>query len=470
MALFGLFRRCSHVVGLAVAAIAGAATIAQPTTFVNLGTLNVPATPNYARSYASTTNLLPSVNPPIVLNVRWAKLVLPTSITGDLYLDVDSRSYSYTTLTFAMYDNAGNFIAANDTAGSFAYPDSATGGLSFGSSAERVPWITPAPRGIDGTLQAGTYWLALVAGTISEASFAPNWNVSTPASQTIGFGDGQAYYDLAVMTGNTTSFPTPPNDDCANATIISENVNGQPAWTGNNFGATQDGFSPCYPDFDGMTFKDVWFRYVPQRTGWVRVSVTSDPNRSPAHLLTAYDGDCGSSPIRCAGGGSFVPPGGIRFFAPVTEQQPLLIAVASRAGQWGTITLNVNLLDPPCDLDTPANAQPEIDAFCGDQSNDGCVVTPFAYEPIQLGDIVSGTLYTEGAQRDYDWFSFSVTNGTIPLTLTAKAQIPVSFRLHRASTNPDSCRGSTIGVIETTLFSEVCGTLAIPLQYLENGN
>jgi hypothetical protein len=171
MALFGLFRRCSHVVGLAVAAIAGAATIAQPTTFVNLGTLNVPATPNYARSYASTTNLLPSVNPPIVLNVRWAKLVLPTSITGDLYLDVDSRSYSYTTLTFAMYDNAGNFIAANDTAGSFAYPDSATGGLSFGSSAERVPWITPAPRGIDGTLQAGTYWLALVAGTFSVPRF-----------------------------------------------------------------------------------------------------------------------------------------------------------------------------------------------------------------------------------------------------------------------------------------------------------
>ncbi|MCA3006362.1 MAG: hypothetical protein LW650_05520 [Planctomycetaceae bacterium] len=100
-------------------------------------------------------------------DVRWYKLTLPVDLpaVGAFYLDIDTAGTTVTPRDdtwIGLYDNNGGLIAENDDAGGAAVVIESQ--LSFGSTdttgrPEVIPGAT-ARDGRDGTLAAGTYWLA----------------------------------------------------------------------------------------------------------------------------------------------------------------------------------------------------------------------------------------------------------------------------------------------------------------------
>ncbi len=295
------FGRCRFAFFLAAAATFCNQALAQPTSFHNAGSFAAPASPPQTNEYVDDGSFWQFVDPPVTVSVQWIRFTLNAPIEGDLYLDIDARLYTPGLPgTYALYDSAGNFIAADDSSGGF--PLNGAPGLSFGSSTERVQFISQSLRGQHGAqLPAGTYWLAMIAGSLQDVTLgATGWNVSTTQSWELGFGEEQMFLETAIVVGNTTWPEAPSNDDCANALAVSENVGETPAWTGSNIGATQDGFSPCYPNLFNVTTKDIWFSYTPSVSGWAEVVATGGAGGAALPLLTLYDGGCGGPVVRCA--------------------------------------------------------------------------------------------------------------------------------------------------------------------------
>ena len=428
---------------------------AQPTTFFNAGTFDIPGTPAYASEYVSEGEFLVYDDPPVDLVVQWVRFTITTPVQGYLYLDFDARVYSPgIDITYALYGPTGNLIASDSGTGGF--PVGGGAGLSFGSTAERVPFANRFLRGQHGSLDAGTYWFAVIAGGPGEVTLAPtNWGVSTTASYPLGYEEGELFMEAGIIAGNTIPLPPPSNDDCANALIIGENQGASPAWQGSNIGATEDGQSPCYPDLENVTTKDVWFRYIPSVTGWAQAVATGGAGGGALPILTRYEGDCGSAPARCSGGGAFVPTGGIRLRFTVVAGEPVLLGLAVRAGAWGPLRLDVHAVGGPCDLETPAGALTEIEGPCDTGLNNGCGATPQLFETLTIGRAVSGTLFSTVLTRDTDAFRFTIpTAQSLPLAF--RARLPVQVQIVRASTNPAGCSGQSVLLRRTLDIAPGC--------------
>jgi hypothetical protein len=420
---------------------------AQPAEFFDLGTITAPASPPMTEESYDTSSWFDFGGfdtPGETLNVKWARFTIDAGIASPLYLDIDGWIYNPTTdIVLALYDNVGNLLAVDDDQGGF--PQGGGAGLSFGSTGERVPFSgNEFMRGQDGPLVPGTYWLALAAGPLGNAVVNPTgWDVASSASFQLGysFDDTQTYLEIYINAGNTT-FPAPPaNNDCTSPAIIGEDVGATPAWTGSNFGATEDGTSPCYPNFDGITDKDIWFTYFPSQTGWAQVIASSD--RSSSLILTRYADQCGSVPLRCSGGGNFDFGDGTRLAFPVVQGEPIYLAVAGRAGTWAPVTLNIDLLPPPCDIQTPAGAVPESDAFCGDNANNGCNNDPPAgFDTIVPGQVRSGTLWSTTARfdKDFDWYRLSIPSA-VTATISFRSQLSMTAAIFEQIDTPDGCFG-----------------------------
>jgi hypothetical protein len=453
--------------GLALLALAaGSATtaLAQPTTFIDLGTLVQPTAPAYASELVSISELLDfgdGTAPGETISVRWVRYEILAPATGDQYVDIDSFvSDPAQPLAFALYDAAGNFIVADELAGSGS---SGNGGLSFGAFAERTPFgNNPFLRGQNGDAPAGVYWLALLAGPLSSATLGPsNWALSTTESFVLGFGgDGTNFVDASIRTGNTTAVPAPANDDCANAITIAENVGNQPAWTGSNFGATEDGVSPCYPRPSlNFTAKDVWLRYIPTITGWVELNASISGPDSNSALLSLFGNGCGTSATRCTGGGNFDFGQGSRFAFQVQAGVPVLVSLAQRGGYWGgTMRLDIRPMPAPCDLQTPATAIPESELVCGDSSNNGCNIQPNVFDTIELGQTVRGTLFNTTSSSDFDYYELNLQEASV-VTMSVRSQLSVEAALFEPEFVPGICFGATPILLRTPSFTSPCNVL-----------
>ncbi len=444
----------SCIGALSTALIGLAPVSAQPAVFHDAGSFSAPSSPPSTRVYVSdSSEYLSYGSPPQVLTVQWIRFELTAPIQGDLFVDIAALNYAAgTDLLWCLYDNAGNLVTYDAGAGGSTSNGGST--LSFGSTGERVPYFTEWTAGQDGPLAAGTYWLALVAGDLPEITIGEtNWNVTTTASYELGFDEGQVYLEAYIMVGNTTFPAAPSNNDCANATLIGEDVGSTPAWVGSTVGATQDGFSSCYPDLVNLTTKDVWLRYVPSADGWVTMTLSGGAGGGATPLLTRYAGDCGSGQVRCAGGGSFSSAVGTRLTFQVVQGEPVLLAAAVRAGQWGPLTLNVDLIGDPCDLATPGNARPESEA-CGGSGNDGCLVSPAGYEPISVGQTFAGTLFNTLTTRDVDYYRFTLARQTT-VVATARTQLPFTLQLLRTNATT-GCPARSVASVQSLSYLELC--------------
>jgi hypothetical protein len=441
-------------ISVAGIALFGAMTAAhaQPLTFFDAGPVTPLATPAGDYEGVDLSEWIP-FGPTINLTVSWARFNLTQPVDGDRYLDLSTWVGPPTPLVFALYDSGGNLVASNDRDG---LVDGAAG-LSFGSSGERVPAFTTSLFGQHGsTLPAGVYWLALIAGPLDRVTLSPNWNVSTTASIEIGPGIDQTWLEPIMNVGNTT-LPTPPptNNDCASAITISEDAGALPAWAGSNVGATQDGLSTCFTPYPRVTYKDVWFHYTPSRTGWAQVASKEGPNSFNSTILTKYVAGCGSPQDKCASLGLFtlLNENSSRLLVPVVQGQPVLLSVAGKDGVWGDMILNIDLLPPPCDIQTPAGAIPEGET-CGAATNNGCERVPAVFETIAPGQVRSGRFPSAGGGtgRDADWYEFTVTE-SVTATLTFRAQAPAEMLIMESENVPGSCASPRVPLLLRTFDS-----------------
>ncbi|MEI7658850.1 MAG: hypothetical protein WCK33_12375 [Phycisphaerae bacterium] len=448
--------------GIAMATCTGA--WAQPTEFVDLGPVTPPATPATAREFLPLTNFdLFDFFEGDLLTVEWIRFDVQTPIVPPLYLDVDTRLYRIDNLpvglTLALYDAAGNLVAVDDRDGTFPEGFGAAG-LSFGSTEFRVPPDFYLSRGQDGTLAAGTYWLALSAGSLLLTQAGPTgWNVTTDAAYSMGLFDPGTYYlDIAMVAGNTTPVPPPPNDLCANALIVGENPDPfTPTWSGSNAGALSDGQFPCYPfNTPPRDTKDVWFSYVPSRTGYAVITATGGPGGATP-MIDRYDASqgCGSPSVQCTGGGSITFGDGPRMFVPVVQGEPVLVAIGLRAGYVDEMQLNIELVPPPCQLSVPADSVPESESSCGEDLNGGCNMPTATYDSIDLGLPVRGTLFTTRTLRDTDWFTFNVEEAS-SATITFSSQLPLFIVAWARPANPNECYAPSVLLSVDPTYSVIC--------------
>lgn len=439
----------------------------QPAVLFDVGSINPPSTPPSAQLYVDIPRLFDfgiGGEPGEVLTVKWLKFSVATPIEGELYMDIDSRITTVETvpgdLFMALYDGAGNLVATDDTDGS--HPGGLAAGLSFGSTVIRPTPITPALAGQDGNLGVGEYWLALLAGSASEATAgASGWSASTTRGYQLGiFSDGTYYTELSISVGNTTPLPPPSNDDCSNALTIGENSpSGEPAWSGTNAGATNDGMFPCYPQNVAPSFlpKTIWFNYIPTRTGFAEVIARGGAGGAATPMLARYPGGCGSVPSQCVGGSSLSFRDDVRLFFPTVQGEPVLLALAVYAGYFGPMTLDVNLLPPPCELTIPAGAVAEREGACGDLSNDGCNYSPQLFDTIELGQVVHGKLFNNLQVRDTDWFEFTVPERS-NVTVSFAAQYPSEVVILTAAYGDNCFYGEAVLEPLKTSLLEICET------------
>ncbi len=439
----------------------------QPAVFFDVGTINPPSTPPSTEVYVDTWGLFNfgiGGEPGEVLTVKWLKFTVATPVEGELYLDIDSGVITSGQmpgdLFMALYDGAGNLIATDDTDGS--YPPGLAAGLSFGSTVIRPRPRTPALAGQDGNLGVGEYWLALLAGSASEATAgASEWSASTTREYQLGlFTEGTYYIDLTIFIGNTTPLPPPSNDDCSNALTIGENSpSGEPVWSGTNAGATNDGILPCSPLNVPVANlpKTVWFNYIPTQTGFAEV-IARLTESGPNTILARYPDGCNTVPSECVGN-SFIGIAGqeTRLFFPVVAGEAVLLSLSVRVGYFGPMTLDVNLLPPPCELTIPAGAIAESEGACGDTSNDGCNYSPQLFDPIELGQVVHGKLFNNLVLRDTDWFEFTVPVRS-NVTVSFAAQYPSEVVILTAAYGDDCFYGvGVLGPLQTSLL-DLCET------------
>jgi hypothetical protein len=442
---------------------------AQPAEFIDLGETAAAASPPSAQEFAAyDEGIDPFANPPQVLTVLWYKITLTAPIQGDLFIDVFAPNGGIeTNVLLAIYDNRGNLVGFDEGPGGAA--TSPGSGLSYGSTRERVPYGNAFNAGQNGaTLAAGTYWIAIIAGDTGDITLNPTgWGVSTTQSYELGLDPGQAYLGFTIIVGNTTFPQAPTNDNCENAIVVSEDVGDSPAWSGTTLGATQDGFSPCYPDLERLTTKDIWFTYIPSRSGWINAVLGGGAGGAAKPILTRYDGGCGSSPVRCSGGGSFASPVGTRLVFQVEAGQPVLFGATIRAGQWGPLTLNLDLLDPPCDVQAPAFALQEADQFCGDTQNDGCEAGFGTYDVVQYGETVEGTLWNSLFEKDFDYYRLSLPTAST-VEVTARSQLPFFLAIlsYNASTN---CPGRVRASVQSYFYPDACDPVTITAANLAAG-
>ena len=472
--------RCSATVckAMTLALLAGtaAAAMAQPATFTDIGPITAAATPASVLEYVQLPFDLFDVGfdgEGELLTIKWIRFTLPQPIEGDLFLDIDSRIYTIDSepgdLFMALYDNAGNLLVTDDNDGSF--PEQLAAGLSFGGAGNfRTPPHTPALIGQDGaSLPAGTYWFALVAGgAASVTANALSWDLSTTASYPLGlFSPGTVYLEFSMSTGNTTPLPPPVNDNCADALLIGENPSPDvPVWTGTNAGATLDGIVPCARSSNpANATKNIWFAYTPTATGFAEVVATGGAGGAATPILALYS-QCGSAPSQCIGGGSFGTLDDTRMSFPVVAGEPQLISLSIRAGEIGPMELFVRLLPPPCPLVIPDGAIAESEAACGDSSNDGCNVTPPAYDQLAIGQTVRGTLFNTRTLRDTDWYEFQLASPS-QVTLSFASQFPSGTAIvGRYDFAPEACDGPELLTVLNARYAGLCetysGTIELP--------
>lgn len=458
---------CLRVAGVLVAWFATAAS-GQPTTFLDLGVLTPPASPP---SSTETVNIAgwidqgTDIEPGETVTVKWARFSLANPLNGPLYFDAavevgDANS----PVQLALYDNTGRLITV-DGLDSNQFGGA---GLSFGSNGERVPVRDINLFGQDGPLSAGTYWLALIAGTTAEISLGTNWNVRTTAS--FQAGELGNPLDFRFTLGNTT-FPTAPSNDlCANAITIGEDVGSTPAWQGVNIGATQDGSSPCFDNgIPRVTTKNVWLRYVPTRTGQAQILLTGTAINNGAPTLSLFQGGCGTAATKCQSAGSITLFGGPRELVSVTAGVPLLISVSTTGGAWGELQLSIGLVQPPCNLETPSGAIAEPEP-CGQALNNGCEPDGGAaiFSPILPNQTVLGTIFTGTSGTDIDWYKL-VLDEPIVATISFRSQAYASLALFDDGGFGSACPENFIVALRTQDFLNPCVTRSTT-RVLEAGN
>lgn len=223
----------------------------------------------------------------------------------------------------------------------------------------------------------------------------------------------------------------PANDDCANATPISDGT-----FTGGTVAATNDGSASC--GASGST-PDVWFRYTAGADGWVRFDTLGSGFDTVLSLHSACLGTIGNE-LRCDDDFGVLQS---KVELEMTTGQEVLVRVSGFAGATGSFTLNVQpagtvsgTVTESGSGDAIANVQVGLFDETGTFLE---LITTAADGTYTFGGIVGGTYYalTSSAlhlDELYDDilchpFGCDVTNGTAISRVTGADTTGVDFAL-----------------------------------------
>jgi hypothetical protein len=238
----------------------------------------------------------------------------------------------------------------------------------------------------------------------------------------------------------------PPNDNCANATVVTAGRTPYDA-----IGATTDGTMTC-----GFNVgNDVWFRFTATENGPVSVT-TCDDSRSYDTVMSVYDGGCGSPAIGCDddGGACTNPPGGGGFsgslvtFNGVAGSTYTIQVGCYNSGPAGVSALTVTA--GACELMPPGPGTPENEP-CGTDTNGGCNSTPPIFNTISCGEVVDGNAWASAGTRDTDWYRLEL-DGPTQVTVNGQAQFPLQLFIIS-----DACPASIIAAGS----APTCGTASV---------
>ena len=250
----------------------------------------------------------------------------------------------------------------------------------------------------------------------------------------------------------------PLNDDCEGAIVISlgDTVIDNTCATSStpNHESCNDGF------LNGLGL-DVWYSYVADFTGPLLVSTCGQANFDTQ--LAIYEGcDClalSDPPLACNNDGAVCPGGTSLLVAEVIQGNCYLIRLGSASiSPFGSGILTLSSTVPPvCDLSPfPPGAILEGEA-CGDDTNGGCENPLPSFTTVRIDDVVHGTAWALGNQRDTDWFELVLAQDTV-VTLSLDAEFP--YLLGFAETVPagsGNCADAT-GSVEPSAAGESCTT------------
>ncbi|MEW5924013.1 MAG: GEVED domain-containing protein, partial [Candidatus Zixiibacteriota bacterium] len=108
------------------------------------------------------------------------------------------------------------------------------------------------------------------------------------------------------------------------------------------------------------------------------------------------------------------------FNVDISAGHTYYIVVDGYGSGSGGYVINAVTHAPPAPFECPPSGIAESEA-CGDDTNGGCNMAVPAYEPINCGDTICGTVWADGGTRDTDWFLL-VMNQAGPVTISAKAE------------------------------------------------
>jgi hypothetical protein len=109
---------------------------------------------------------------------------------------------------------------------------------------------------------------------------------------------------------------------------------------------------------------------------------------------------------------------------------------------------------------TPACCVAEWDEACADLAHDLCPVCPHPLTSTAVGQIVHGTAWADGGQRDTDWYELQVTQSTeVTLVIEAEFAFVCGF-VQQAIPGSPSCAGST-GDIAPVITGPGCEEMSL---------
>ncbi|HOP06205.1 MAG TPA: choice-of-anchor J domain-containing protein [candidate division Zixibacteria bacterium] len=106
----------------------------------------------------------------------------------------------------------------------------------------------------------------------------------------------------------------------------------------------------------------------------------------------------------------------------LTAGNTYYIIIDGYGGDYGDYVLDIYEYEEPDPFACPEGAGTEAEA-CGDDTNGGCNMDTPAFEPIECGTTICGTVWADGSTRDTDWYLLTLYS-TVTVTLNASANYP----------------------------------------------
>lgn len=203
--------------------------------------------------------------------------------------------------------------------------------------------------------------------------------------------------------------PGPANDNCANATAISGDVN-----IGfNTTGATTDGpDEPAACTFFGYSNvgADIWYCWTSQCDGTVVISLCGSTYDTKLAVYAGCQCPTAASAIACNDDSCGLQSS---LNLSVSAGETYLIRIGGYQSATGSGTLSINCVGACAQC--PSVGQPENEANCGlptDTVNGGCNSTPPVFTLIDCNETFCGTAAFDGSTRDTDWYKVVLTQAT----------------------------------------------------------